>query len=53
MGQVALDSSGKNVAAPFAAGNVAFRARPPLRTVAQRSVSLTQLERAIRSAREE
>ena len=53
MGQVALDSSGKNVAVPVATVNVAFRARPPLRTVAQRSVSLTQLERAIRSARGE
>jgi hypothetical protein len=53
MGQVALDPSGKNVAAPAAIGNAASRARPPFRTFAQRSVSLTQLERAIRDAREE
>ncbi len=53
MGQVSLDSSGKNAAVPAAIENVSLRARPPLRTGAPRSVSLTQLERAIRSAREE
>jgi hypothetical protein len=53
MGQVALDPIGKNVAAPAVIGNLALHTRPPFRTVAQRSVSLRQLERAIRSAREE
>jgi hypothetical protein len=53
MGQVALDPSGKRVVAATAIGNVTLLARPPFRTVAQQSVSLRQLERAIRSAREE
>jgi hypothetical protein len=53
MGQVALDASGKNVAAPAAISNLALHTRPPFRTAARRSVSLRQLERAIRSAREE
>ena len=53
MGQVALDPSGKNVAAPAVIGNLALHTRPPFRTTAQQSVSLRQLERAIRSAREE
>ncbi len=53
MGQVALDASGKNVAAPAAVSNLALHTRPTFRTAAQRSVSLRQLERAIRRAREE
>jgi hypothetical protein len=54
MGQIALDASGKNVAehqqrpvAPVANGSISHEG------VSNESVSLVQLERAIRSAREE
>lgn len=58
LGQVALDPSGKNVAARFPApANGRRNARPlpqPVRAAAfGRSISVLQLERPIRSAREE
>jgi hypothetical protein len=53
MGQIALDASGKNIAAPAAISNGTLRARPMFRVALQPSISLRQLERAIRSAREE
>jgi hypothetical protein len=53
MGQVALDASGKNVVVPAPAANDLPSTRVQLQPTTQRSVSLVQLERAIRSAREE
>jgi hypothetical protein len=53
MGQVALDASGKNVMAPTLTANDLPSTRTQLRPAKQESVSLAQLERAIRSAREE
>ena len=56
LGQVALDPSGKNVAEQKPAASPGLQndpSPPPLVPGATRSVSVVQLERAIRSAREE